>query len=96
VSNFSTKLQVLFIKYEIFEFKICNFYFVLYIILNLCSIFVNVIYLQGIPKRQLDDTRITRNLRMSGPPVSDRSAIFLFLQVLQVVDVTVNLLNRTV
>ena len=40
--------------------------------------------LQGIPKRQLEDPRITRNYRVSGPPVSERSAVFYCLQVLWV------------
>jgi len=35
-------------------------------------------YLQGIPKKQLEDPRITRNYRLSGPPVSERSAVFCF------------------
>ena len=38
--------------------------------------------LQGIPKKNLEDPRITRNYRMSGPPVSDRSALFSFSIVL--------------
>jgi len=34
--------------------------------------------LQGIPKRNVDDPRITRNYRMSGPPASERSAVFWY------------------
>jgi len=52
--------------------------------------------LQGIPKRQLEDPRITKNYRMSGPPVSDRSAEFCCLQILYVpgFGIDVNLMKQ--
>jgi len=48
---------------------------------NVLPIYAKVnYYRQGIPKRTVDDPRITKNYRMSGPPVSERSAVLCILQ----------------